>query len=262
MRKRWMVLVATVGSCGGSQKAANGPAVTSGNEDLHIPKVNPELCDPKGKKVTLFDLNHDGKPDVWKITQERNEHGTTVDALTCKEVDLNHDGKKDYVAQYDENGNLILEEYDFDFDGHFDARIHFDKKTGKKFAVERMSGFSDVPDVWEKYGPDDKLETVRRDRNGDGKPDYFEQYLAGQLDKILYDDDYDGKIDRKEEAHPERDLGFASANAAAQDAAAPADGAAKPAVPATPEPATESKAPTTPAPKPAAIKPASSKPQK
>lgn len=261
MRKRWLVLVsvasvAALGACAGTQKPATGPVGTSGNEDLHIPKVNPELCDPKGKKVALYDLNHDGKPDVWKITQERNEHGTTVDVLTCKEVDLNHDGKKDYVAQYDENGNLILEEYDFDFDGHFDARIHFDKKTGKKFLVERMSGFGDTPDVWEKYGPDDKLETVRRDRNADGKPDYFEQYLAGQLDKILYDDDYDGKIDRKEEAHPERDLGFAAANAAAQDATAPLDTGAK-APPAGPEPVPETK---TAAPPPAA-KPAA-KPKK
>jgi hypothetical protein len=251
-----MVWMSVLGACGGSQKPTTSPTATSGNEDLHIPKVNPELCDPKGKKVTLYDLNHDGKPDVWKLTQERNEHGTTVDALTCKEVDLNHDGKKDYVAQYDENGNLILEEYDFDFDGHFDARIHFDKKTGKKFAVERMSTFGDTPDVWERYGPDDKLETVRRDRNGDGKPDYFEQYLAGQLDKILYDDDYDGKIDRKEEAHPERDLGFASANAAAQDSAP-----ATPAPPAAPEPATETKT-APPAAPPAAVKPATPKPKK
>jgi len=220
MSRAWIALAAAA-ACGGSQTKVAGPTAASGNEDLHIPSVNPELCDPKGKKVTLYDLNHDGKPDVWKLTQEKEEHGTKVDVLTCKEVDLNHDGKKDYVAQYDENGNLILEEYDFDFDGHFDARIHFDKKTGKKFAIERMSQFGDKPDVWEKYGPDEKLETVRRDRNGDGKPDYWEQYLAGQLDKILYDDDFDGKVDRKEEAHPERDLGTATSAAAAATAPAP-----------------------------------------
>lgn len=222
------------GACGGSQTQVNGPSASSGNEDLHIPSVNPQLCDPKDKKVVLFDLNHDGKPDMWKLMQTKQERGTTVDILTCKEVDLNHDGKKDYVAQYDENGNLILEEYDFDFDGHFDARIHYDKKTGKKFAIERMSQFGDIPDVWEKYGPDEKLETVRRDRNGDGKPDYWEQYLAGQLDKILYDDDFDGKVDRKEEAHPERDLGTATSAAAAASAPAPETKSAPAPTPAAP----------------------------
>src|SRR6266567_2953457 len=199
-----------VAACGGGAKEG-GSRVVSGHEDL----------------------NQDGKPDVWKLMQEKEEKGTTVDVLTCKEVDLNHDGKKDYVAQYDEAGNIILEEYDFDFDGHFDARIYFDKKTGKKYLIERMSGFGEQPDIWEKYGPDEKLESVRRDRNGDGKPDYWEQYLGGQLDKILYDDDFDGKVDRKQEAHPERDIGVAAAAAAPLDeaaapASAPASAPAKP----------------------------------
>src|SRR6266702_420860 len=101
-----------VAACGGGAKEG-GSRVVSGNEDLHIPAVNPELCNPKGKKVALYDLNHDGKTD--------------------------------YVAQYDEAGNIILEEYDFDFDGHFDARIYFDKKTGKKYLIERMSGFGEQP---------------------------------------------------------------------------------------------------------------------
>src|SRR5262249_9387107 len=152
-----------------------------------------------------------------------------ADVLTCKQVDLNHDGKKDYVAEYDDNGNLVAEEYDFDFDGHFDARVHYDKKTGKKYAVERMSGWNEKPDVWEIYGPDDKLESVRRDRNGDGKPDYWEQYLAGNLDKILYDDNFDGTVDRKEEAHPQREIGAAPTEATAPAPAPEAAPASQPA---------------------------------
>lgn len=216
MRERLVLLV--VGSlvaCGGAKtslpRAGGGP----GNEDLHIPAINPALCDPKGKKLELYDLNRDGKPDVWKLVEEKDTKGPRVDIMTCKQVDLNHDGKKDYLAQYDENGAIILEEYDFDFDGHFDARLYFDRKSGKKLVVERMSGFGEQPDVWEKYGADETLETVRRDRNGDGKPDYWEQYLAGALDKILYDEDFDGKVDRKEDAHPARDLGAAAGLGAA-----------------------------------------------
>ncbi len=40
---------------------------------------------------------------------------------------------------------------------------------------------------------------MRRDRNGDGQPDLWEQYKDGVLIAILYDDDFDGKVDRREE---------------------------------------------------------------
>jgi hypothetical protein len=40
---------------------------------------------------------------------------------------------------------------------------------------------------------------VRRDRNGDGQPDLWEQYKDGVLLAILYDDDFDGKVDRRDE---------------------------------------------------------------
>jgi hypothetical protein len=227
--RRLVVLAVLASACGGGSKGAAPKGGEAGNDDLHIPKVDPKLCDTKNKKVVTFDLNKDGKPDVWKLYEEKDTKGGGADVLTCKQVDLNHDGKKDYVAEYDDNGNLIAEEYDFDFDGHFDARVHIDKKTGKKYAVERMSGFNEKPDVWEIYGPDEKLESVRRDRNGDGKPDYWEQYLAGNLDKILYDDNYDGTVDRKEEAHPAREIGAAPA----------AEGAVAAPPPEEPAPATQ-----------------------
>jgi hypothetical protein len=229
--------VAAVACGGGSKKATTArPLAGGGNEDLGIPKVDEKLCDAGGKRVSLFDLDQDGKPDVWKILAEKTERGAKSEKLVCKQVDLNHDGKKDYAAQYDDAGNIILEEYDFDFDGKFDARVHFDRKSGKKYAAERVSGFGDRPDVWEKYGEDERIEALRRDRNGDGRPDYWEQYLGGSLDKILYDDNFDGKPDRKEEAHPERDV---AAPAAPAEAAVPA--------PAVEEPATETKSEEKPA---------------
>lgn len=252
MRIAVVLAVVVAAACGGSSKKAETPKGglgAGGNEDLNLPKVDNKLCDTKDKKVQLYDLNQDGQPDVWKLIGEK-------DHMTCKQVDLNHDGKKDYVAQFDENGNIILEEYDFDFDGKFDARVYFDRKTGKRYAAERVSGFGDKPDVWEKYGPDEKLEAVRRDRNSDGRPDYWEQYLTGTLDKILYDDNFDGKVDRKEEAHPERDLG------AAAEAAMKADESAPPPPPVA-EPAAEKKEePAAPAPKKPATPPATKKPEK
>ena len=72
--------------------------------------------------------------------------------------------------------------------------------------------------------------------NGDGNPDYWEQYKDGALVAILYDDDYDNKVDRKDEVPgsrpkfvaPEPERGDASgaldAPAAGSGSAAPAAG--------------------------------------
>ena len=227
-------------ACGGGQKKGveAAPKTVMGGgaaEDLRIPTVDSAACDPSGKKVAQFDLNQDGKPDVWKYVVERNEKGTAVEAMVCKKVDLNHDGKVDYVVQYDDAGNIKYEEYDFDFDGKFDARFHYDMKTRRKAVVERVSGFTGRVDFWEKYTTDEKLESVRRDRNGDGKPDYWESYVGGTLVQILYDDDFDGKVDRKEEVKG----GFSTPTSdepppdAPTDESKPATDAKHPAVPET-----------------------------
>ena len=47
------------------------------------------------------------------------------------------------------------------------------------------------------------------DRNNDGQPDLWEQYKDGVLIAILYDDNFDGKVDRREEipgAHPKIEM--------------------------------------------------------
>jgi hypothetical protein len=40
---------------------------------------------------------------------------------------------------------------------------------------------------------------VRKDRDANGEADVWEQYKEGQLIAILYDDDGDSKVDRREE---------------------------------------------------------------
>jgi hypothetical protein len=199
-------LALAAAACGGSNKKGDDPVSNLGtntggkaNEDLRIPKVDGSLCDTGGKREETFDLDSDNRPDVWKLWATVNEAGTTREVLTCKQVDLDHNGKKDYVARFDDSGSLITEEYDFDFDGVFDARVHYDKKTHRKFLVERDTGYDRKPDVWEKYDPSELLESVRRDQNLDGKPDTWEHYRAGVLEKIQWDDDFDGIVDRHEE---------------------------------------------------------------
>jgi hypothetical protein len=100
----------------------------------------------------------------------------------------------------------------------------FDPKTGLKAEVERDTDFDGKFDVQEIYDSAGQLSSVRRDRNGDGKPDVWEQYRDGQLIEILYDDNFDGKVDRKEDipgAHPKVQMP-ATQDPASGGAAAPA----------------------------------------
>lgn len=188
-------------ACGGSQKKAGGDAVgmESSTGVVQVPRVDKSLCDTAGKQVSAFDLNRDSRPDVWKLYDQVDEGGTTISVLTCKQVDLDHDGKKDYVITYNANGGKISENFDFDFDGKFDATHYYDQKSGDIYLVERDSDFDKQPDIWEKFDGAGTLESVRRDRNADGKPDVWEQYDKGTLIAILYDDDFDQRVDRKDE---------------------------------------------------------------
>lgn len=193
--------LATAAGCKGKGSASGEGGLAGSNQEL-MPKVDPELCDTSGKQVQTFDLNQDDQPDVWKLYAQMEEDGAKLDVLTCKQVDYDHDGKKDYVATYNKQGELVAEEFDFTFDGKFDAREHYDKKTGNIYMVERDLDHNKNPDTWEKYDTSGSLESIERDRNGDGKADLWEQYQKGVLLTILYDDDFDRKVDRKESARP------------------------------------------------------------
>jgi hypothetical protein len=205
VRPGWRVAVTSLAlvfmACGGGSKSTKGPGSKMGGSSpghITVPKVDPSLCNTDGKKVTTYDLNSDDKPDVWKLYKTTEEGGTTLEILTCKQVDLDRDGRKDYVVTYTDTGEVIHEEYDFTFEGHIDSRRHYDKKTGNVYLVERDSDHDKKPDIWEKFDNEGVLESVRRDRNADGKPDLWEEYEQGKLVSILYDDDFDNRVDRRE----------------------------------------------------------------
>jgi hypothetical protein len=119
--------------------------------------------------------------------------------MTCKQVDFDHDGRKDWVVAYNRKGNPLYEKADFDYDGKWDMSTVYDTKTNTRAEVERDSDFDGKFDVKELYDSAGGLQSVRRDRNGDNQPDLWEQYKEGVLLAILYDDDFDGKVDRREE---------------------------------------------------------------
>ena len=207
-----------------------------------VPKVDPTLCDTNGKTVVTYDLNHDGKPDVWRLYRTEDEGGTKVEFMTCKQVDFDHDGKKDWVVAYNRKGLPLYEKADFTYDGKWDMSKVYDPKTGIVAEVERDTDFDGKFDVKEIYDSSGQLTSERRDRNGDGQPDVWEQYKDGILIAILYDDDFDGKVDRREEipgAHPKVEMPK-TLDPTATDQISPGNGsAAPPAAPPTKAPATK-----------------------
>jgi len=209
-----------------------------------VPKVDPTLCDTTGKNVVTYDLNHDNKPDVWRLYKTEDEGGTKVEFMTCKQVDFDHDGRKDWVVGYNRKGNTLFERADFDYDGKWDMSSIYDTKTGVVAEVERDTDFDGKFDVKEVYDSAGQLTSVRRDRNSDGQPDLWEQYKDGVLLAILYDDDFDGKVDRREEipgARPKVEMPTSLDPAATGTLDGPA---ATPPAPATaPAPATPAPAP-------------------
>ena len=191
-----LLALLVLGACHGKNDSTTPKNETA---DSAVPKVDPTLCDTNGKNVVTYDLNHDNKPDVWRLYKSEDEGGTKVEFLTCKQVDFDHDGRKDWVVAYNRKGNTLYEKADFDYDGKWDMSAVYDTKTGAIAEVERDTDFDGKFDVKEVYDSADQLTSVRRDRNGDGQPDLWEQYKDGVLLAILYDDDFDGKVDRREE---------------------------------------------------------------
>ena len=172
MRSARIAAVLTLGlalGCNKGKKNVNGPEtkagpkhVEGGLDDLRIPKVDPKLCDTKDKKVAVFDLNHDGEPDEWKLARvQKDEKGTLLEIPTCKQIDLDHDGNKDWVIHFNDKGMIVLEEFDYDWDGKWDARVHYDDK-GRKYLVERQTKHGADFDAWEKYDESGALESMRR----------------------------------------------------------------------------------------------------
>ncbi|HEY5928644.1 MAG TPA: hypothetical protein VIV11_43460 [Kofleriaceae bacterium] len=151
-------------------------------------KVDASLCDESSKRVATFDLNKDGKADVW--------HLYAGDVETCKIDDFDHDGNKDFMIAYDKSKQPVYKKADVDWDGKFDMIEVFENGTITE--AERDSDFDGKLDVKEIYAAG-TLQSVRRDRNGDNKPDQWEQYIDGAPTQITYDDNFDGKVDRRDD---------------------------------------------------------------
>ncbi len=184
-------------ACGKDKQADTTP--TDATTTTGLPAVDPTLCETAGKNIITYDLNRDGQPDVWRLYRTEDEGDSKVETMTCKQVDFDHDGRKDWVVGFGRKGARLFEKVDMDYDGQFDLSAVYDPKTGVVAEIERDSDFDGKYDLKEIYDTAGKLTSVRIDNDGNGEPDEWEQYKEGALVAILYDDNYDGKVDRREE---------------------------------------------------------------
>jgi hypothetical protein len=80
-------------------------------------------CNEAGRQVIVYDLNQDGRTDMWKMYETVRRGKTEVRVMTCKKLDLNFDGVADLTGYYDRQERLELEELDLDFDGDVDQIV-------------------------------------------------------------------------------------------------------------------------------------------
>jgi hypothetical protein len=226
--------------CGSKDKGPETPKVSGG--DGSVPTVNEQLCDARGKQVETFDLNGDGRPEVWKLSTTHEEGGVTRQVPTCKQSDLNLDGRQDYVIAYTPSGATDWESFDFDFDGKFDALYLYAPKKDDRLQTQlvevlrstQFDGNYDLKEVYDEFGRVEQVQRVVRVpcmgdkplhlQNPDVQPNVWENYVDGELVGIMYDDDCDKRPDRREEIELEdEDDAPATATAPEGDDAATGD---------------------------------------
>jgi len=133
------------------------------------------------------------QPSIRRVYRVVGEGEQRRKILICREVDTNLDGVKDLVRRYNDQGEVIEEQADSNYDGKLDTWIRFSK--GRIAQVDVDLNGDDSPDET-RYYVRGKLSRVQRDTNHDGKPDIWEIYAGGHLERMGVDVDHDGRVDR------------------------------------------------------------------
>jgi hypothetical protein len=133
------------------------------------------------------------QPSIRRVYRVVGEGEQRRRILICREVDTNLDGLKDLVRRYNDQGEVLEEQADSNYDGKLDTWIRFSK--GRIAQVDVDLNGDDSPDET-RYYVRGKLSRVQRDTNHDGKPDIWEIYAGGHLERMGVDVDHDGRVDR------------------------------------------------------------------
>ena len=219
--------------------------------------TRPQTFDDTGKAIEEQDIDGDGNKDLRRVLRRVGDPSSIERA----EWDLNRDGRVDVWAFYDAAGELTHEEMDLDWDGTLDLRDFYE--AGQLVRREVAANFLGQVSVRRLY---DRgiLTTVEQDTDGDGQVDTWEFYEKGKLVRIGRDTNADGVEDHfttPTEAYRKKAEQDVVAPARGHDPRTPGD--PDPSAPA-PQPAPPAESPpSAPAPGPAAPPPsAPSKPGK
>ncbi len=175
------VLLVAAMSCSAASEELKGETM------LLAPPVSKQTADgkngagkPSGTTMERGDLNGDKRPDVWTYAKEIPDPldpKRTKQVMVKKEADLNFDGSKDILVEYDQNGSVSREIFDFDFDGKNDQENIY---KGGKIAMKRLyAPATGKVFIW-KYFEDGLLSRVSTDDNGDSLADRCEEWFKGQ----------------------------------------------------------------------------------
>jgi hypothetical protein len=172
-------------------------AVACGSSDMDKGPAKPEAqllgLEIVGEtSVERYDLNGDGKPDLFKIYVIREGDGDKKTLLGRQDLDLDFDGDVDVRRYFNEQGTVVREEMDLDFDGQFDAIDYY--SDGNLYRRDMALNFEGKPSII-KYYSANKLTRKERDTNADGKIDTVEFFEDGKLIRTGYDRDGDEKPD-------------------------------------------------------------------
>ena len=152
---------------------------------------------PDGTVAETTDLNNDGKPDIWTNFKEVEiRKGTKEKLMIRKAVDLNGDGRVDVVTYFDDKGEPSREEIDLDFDGRADEVRYF--KKGKIDREDLSTQFDGRFDV-RKFYEDGSLVLKQVDTTRTAHFDEFQYFTGGKLARVGWDKDGDGKPEVFEE---------------------------------------------------------------
>jgi hypothetical protein len=190
MRRLLLVTAGLAALSCAHQKTAGGAEAKAPKESAEAVSGISELAPQPGEHVAAYDLDHGGKPNLWRYSVLVAEGKERV---IRKEWDLNGDGRVDWWQAFDAEGNLVKEAFDLDFDGKPDLAITYEK--GQLVKKEFAPGFDGMVRTIEYY-EDGKLVRKERDTKGDGKVDTWEYFENGELDRIGVDLDGDGQVDR------------------------------------------------------------------
>jgi antitoxin component YwqK of YwqJK toxin-antitoxin module len=188
IRRELLILLLIIG-CSSSQNTG-----IKGAETIKRESISGQLdrCDRKGKQELYFDLNRDEVPDVWKLYKKIESSKKKRGILVCVERDLNFDGRKDLFRYYNDEGEVIQEEIDLDFDGKIDVTVSFE--NGEIVEQQYDTDYDNIVDIWIYFEGGVPIR-AEHDSDKDGKIDTWEYYKEGHVQRVGYDTNGDGQVD-------------------------------------------------------------------